>query len=145
MMGAIQGKDIKRGPGRPRKAAPWEPGALLDVADKDPNNRYRWCRDEPDNIRKKLSERWFAANKISGVGAEHAGGHSVIDGKPLDTSVGVRELTLMAMDEADGKARDEYYRARTERQTISKPEQTIAAHAEKAPGAPFRGGEIVTT
>ncbi len=94
----------KRGPGRPKKGrASWKPAEKLDLLNKEPGWRYRWCEKDDVNLVKKQSEGWEYTN------TEHKHPENVGDGHPLTSITEYREMVAMRLPEERAKARDEYH------------------------------------
>jgi len=99
----------------------WRPARMLDVRDKDPDFRYRWCDKDDGRMSRKLAEGWEYVSSESGISGEH-------DKRPVNVDGGApvtgglneyRELVLMALPEELGKARDKWITKRTEQQTAA--------------------------
>lgn len=119
---------------------PWKPATTLDILNKKPGNRYRWCDSDPENLRRKVAEGWEFHNPITaGDSVDHTQSH-ISDGGQLDSSGKYRELQPMFLTEAKGKARDAYFRNLTEQQTTA-PTEKLRKQADKAHGgkAPLHG------
>jgi len=95
-----------------KESVPWKPSKLLDIPEslKDPAFTYRWCdKDKPGNIRKKLSEGWIIDKDLMKKMEQVL---TIEDGKPLDTTTGIRELIVMKIPKDKAEARNEFYQAR---------------------------------
>lgn len=108
----------KRKVGRPKKGKPtWKPAAMLDVPEKVPGFRLRWCDKDALNLQRKKAEGWIMANEINGIHAEHDHPEKTGDGHSMTSVTEYRDLVLMALPEDLGKARDKYFNEKTEQQT----------------------------
>jgi hypothetical protein len=92
----------------------WRPASLLEVRNREPGYHYRWVNKEPLNISKKLAEGWEFAEKEELVGE---------DGRVKERVTEYRTLVLMKIDEETRQAREEYYSAETDRQSVLTPKQ----------------------
>jgi hypothetical protein len=99
-----------------RVTKPWQPATLLHIPEdlKDPDYTYRFCVNEesrPGNIRKKLAEGWEIDKWLLGEMKKRGLLHlpTVDDGKPLDSTLTVREMVVMRMDKETAKSRNAYY------------------------------------
>jgi len=96
----------------------WKESQLLDVDNKSPDFRYRWCWVDDMNVEKKLREGWVFVNKETGIPGEHKHPNRADDGKPLDSAKRYRDTVLMALPEERGKARDRHFQEKTDQQTL---------------------------
>jgi hypothetical protein len=92
----------------------WAPAQKLTLKNKREGFRYRWCEKDSQNLQKKEAEGWVYANAETGAPAEHV---NPGDSTPTTSTQEYRELVAMALPEEIGEARDEYFRALTEKQT----------------------------
>lgn len=97
----------------------WRPAAKLQLIDKKPGFRYRWCEQDPDNLERKKAEGWVFAHELHGMDAEPEPG---VDAAPVKGAKTHRELVLMALPEDMAKARAEYFEEQTKRQTTGTKE-----------------------
>ena len=112
----------------------WKPAGTLEVFQKKPGFRYRWCDKDPQNIQRKVAEGWRHVNRETGLPVEHENP----DGETLTSSTEYRELVVMALPEDVAQERDAYFREKTRAQTVSLKDrlQDDLDDAAKAHGAP---------
>ena len=104
----------QRKPGRPKKGnKSWKPASQLDLAHKNPEYGYRFCRKDDENINRKLMEGWEFVNDITDSNVQ-------LDTKeptnPVTGGKNVRELVVMRMHKDDIEARKAYYDAKADHQ-----------------------------
>lgn len=115
----------------------WKPATLLDAFNKQPGLAYRWVRNDPDNLDRKLAEGWSPVNATSGGLADIKDIDAFKAGKPT-TSVRMRRgQILMAMDEETNQSRKAYYKKLADEQLSSTHAETKSNIAST--GAPVTG------
>ena len=124
----------------------WKPFDLLDIQDKDPNYRYRWCDKDPANLTKKQAEGWqFAEKAIAKYkkppATKATAGSADIDytDQSLTTMTEYRESILMVLPEEIALERDAYFAERTESQRVVTPKERALQMARQSgvPGEHF--------
>lgn len=93
----------------------WKPATMLDIKNRIPGYRYRWCWIDDMNLQKKEREGWVYVNKETGFPTEHDSPENV---KPLDSAKKYRDTVLMALPEELGEARDRYFHKKTQEQSL---------------------------
>lgn len=117
---------------------PWKPAQLLTVRNKTKGFRYRWCTNDPDNLRRKEEEGWEYVKSTSGLTGEHDRPVNTIDGGPLcSDDVAYRESTLMAIPEERALARDEYQKQKVREQS----HESMRGNLERETGKLGTSGE----
>ena len=96
-----------------RVTRPWEPATLMGIPEhiKDPAFVYRYCTKEearPGNIRKKIAEGWEIDTELSKKMAR-INPPTINDGKPLDSTLQIREMIVMRMPKETKESRDAYF------------------------------------
>lgn len=142
----------KRGPGRPPKtnevlmkkgAKSWTPSNLGDLLNKEPGFRYRWVRNEPDNIAKKEAEGWqFVNGTTDPKTATFLSSSRLDEPKQLTSNPTRRDAIAMRLDDdgedSTAKQRDRYHNDkvnRLEKRLFAGTKQDLATEA----GAPIHG------
>ena len=95
-----------------RVTRPWEPATLMGIPEhlKNPAFVYRYCTKEearPGNIRKKIAEGWEIDTELSKKMVRIS--PTINDGKPLDSTLQIREMIVMRMPIELKKSRDAYF------------------------------------
>lgn len=120
-----------RGPGRPRKELEtkkgnktWTPSNLGDLLKKEEGKRYRWVRNEPDNIAKKEAEGWEFVNGTNTPRTLGAFSSNRLDEPHQLTSNPTRRdsVAMWLDDEGEdslAKQRDRYHNDKVERREKS--------------------------
>ena len=132
---------VKRG--RPS----WKPFRKLDVANKDPNFRYRWVLRDAAQIEKKKNEGWDFVNEITGIQGAHSYPSLAADGKSLETTATYREHVLMALPMEMAEARDAYFNDLTTKRTgnlVNKLRTEVKDSAPHGVTAPVHGTITIT-
>lgn len=142
----------KRGPGRPHKeqeikkgAKSWTPSNLGDLVDKEPGYRYRWVRNDPDNIAKKEAEGWTF---IDGTNSPRTKGsyssNRIDEPKQLTSNPTRRDAIAMRLDDdgedSTAQQRDAYHNQKVELRTrglFAGTKKDLAAIGKD--GAPIHG------
>lgn len=150
MSDIIEPIEEKRGPGRPPKehiikkgAKSWTPSNLGDLLEKEPGYRYRWVRNEPDNISKKEAEGWQFVNGTNSPKTKGSFSASRLDEPSQMTSTPTRrDAVAMRLDDQDedstAKQRDKYHNdkvKRLEKRIYAGTKKDLASEA----GAPIHG------
>lgn len=99
---------------RHRVTRPWEPATLMGIPEhmKDPAFVYRYCTKEearPGNIRKKMAEGWEIDTELSKKMKAHNLVPTINDGKPMDSTLQIREMVVMRMPREMKESRDAYF------------------------------------
>lgn len=139
-----------RGPGRPRKepevkkgTKSWTPSNFGEVINKEPGYRYRWARDDADNIAKKHAEGWETVNGTTNPSTTAKFSQSRLDEPNQMTSTPKRrDAVLMRLDD-DGEDSPAQQRDRYHNEKVDKLEKRIYAGTKKElaseAGAPIHG------
>ena len=117
----------------------WRPFNLLELSDKTPGFRYRWCDKDPANLDKKAAEGWkFVPSTNAKYKKPDAtlttGSYTDIDYADCSTTgmVEYRESILMALDEETAQARQDYFADKTKQQAVLTPKQRAQQMASQA-------------
>lgn len=109
---------MPRGIPNVKKGKPtWKPAAMLDIPDRMPGYRLKWCNNDRMNIQRLRAEGWETASSIHGLNVEHDHPEKTGDGHSLTSVTEYRELVLMALPEELGEARDRYFNEKADLQT----------------------------
>lgn len=133
-----------RPPKTEKKGKPsWRPASMLDVPDKMPGFRPRWCSNDPLNLQRKKAEGWIPATEINGIRMTHDHPDKMGDGHPLTSVTEYRDMILMALPEDLAEARDEYFQQKTDAQTGSLKINAEEEAAKTGPDARVHGKIVI--
>ena len=117
----------------------WRPFNLLEVTNKTPGFRFRWCDKDPANLDKKAAEGWkFVPSSNAKYKKPDAtittGSYTDIEYADCSTTsmVEYRESILMALDEETAQERDAYFKRKTEQQAVLTPKQRAEQAAKNS-------------
>jgi len=123
----------------------WKPANLLDATGKDPNYRYRMCRNDESNISRKLAEGWEFVNKTTDPNVRVIGAGTVEDGAQTDTTQRQRELVAMRLPMELKLQRDAHYAEEVNRRKrdLKRRVQRDLGTDDKGRSAPVTGKIII--
>lgn len=121
----------------------WTPSNLGEVINKEPGFRYRWARNDPDNVAKKHAEGWETVNGTTNSSTTAKFSSSRLDEPSQMTSTPMRrDAVLMRLDD-DGVDSTAQQRDRYHNEKVEKLEKRIYAGTKKElvsdSGAPIHG------
>lgn len=140
----------KRGPGRPAKehkkgAKSWTPSNLGDLLEKEPGYRYRWVRNDADNIAKKEAEGWEFVNGTNSPKTKGSMPSSRLDEPHQLTSNPTRRDAIAMRLDDDGEDSTAQQRDKYHNEKVQRLEKRIYAGTKKdlasigKDGAPIHG------
>ena len=111
----------------------WKPARVLDIPShlKDKAFTYRWVDGGSIRINQLLSEGWIVDKQLATKILEMNKSKTIDDGKPLDSTLKVRELVLMKLPIELKAARDAFYLSRSNKTLGSAEHKTLYNTKEK--------------
>ena len=105
----------------------WKPARVLDIPShlKDKAFTYRWVDGGSIRINQLLSEGWIVDKQLATKILEMNKSKTIDDGKPLDSTLKVRELVLMKLPIELKAARDAFYLSRSNKTLGSAEHKTL--------------------
>lgn len=136
----------KRGPGRPplteqvkKGRASWKPSSLNEFFNKDPDYRYRMCRNDPANLAKKSAEGWETVSGITNPELKHDEPGRIQDGAKLTSVQQGHDWVLQRIPEELAKERDDYFNNESERRVAGLTAHLRKGMNDKGGGASLHG------
>ncbi len=119
----------------------WAPASTISFTGMEKGFRYKCVQNKPERIARHEQEGWEIVSRKDG--AKTGNDPSVIDklGRPVDTTVRVRDTILMRMPEEFAKSRENYYNEKTKRRTKAmreEAEQQVRATGAKVSNSSFQ-------